>query len=93
MGKQIDTIVTKQPKTPQTAEIVCLDCGKVRVVGKGEVFQVKRCVECQDKYRKVLRKQYRKNRIQQLKEKLVNAEATIDTLRMKLVQAGITPIV
>jgi len=69
-----------KPKPPKFVDVVCVECGAVRTVGRGDVFQVKRCVECQEKHKKDLRRGYRKarlgklkNRIQELEDKLALA--------------------
>ena len=36
---------------PTTFEIKCVDCGAMREVAVQDVFQVKRCITCQRKYR------------------------------------------
>ena len=41
--------VVKQKKT--TAEITCVNCGIKRIVLVQDVFQVKRCIPCQKKFR------------------------------------------
>jgi hypothetical protein len=75
--------ITPKDNTPKTMDaikqvnITCIDCGAIRTVGKGEGFQVKRCVKCQAIHRKALRKAYKKNRIQQLRERVEGLEAFI----------------
>lgn len=53
-----------------TVEIVCVDCQATRTIAKQEAFQVKRCVSCQEAYRKEQRKVYRKNRMLNLKTRV-----------------------
>ena len=77
MDKTTQPKEEKTPKVAATVEIVCVDCGKSRTIPKGEAFQVKRCEECQAKHRKTLRKSYRKNRIQALRERITGLEAFI----------------
>lgn len=40
-----------KPQGQYTKEIICVDCGKPRKVKPQDAWQVKRCVECQDKRR------------------------------------------
>jgi Zn-finger protein len=60
-----------------TVDIQCIDCGATRTIGKGEAFQVKRCVACQEVHRKQLRKEYRKNRLKRLVERVQALETLL----------------
>jgi hypothetical protein len=68
--------VTKEAKQ-LTVEIVCVDCGSTRTVAVQDAKQVKRCVACQEKYRKVQRKEYRKNLVKDLREHVTSLEAQV----------------
>jgi hypothetical protein len=74
----------KAPKEvlPKTVEITCVDCGATREVGRGEVFQVKRCKACQELHVKQARKDARKTRVARLR-------ARISVLEGALSEAGI----
>jgi Zn-finger protein len=76
---QEQTPKTKQHASP-TVGITCVDCGATRTIARQEAFQVKRCVDCQEKYRKERAKGYRSNRIKSLKEQLATAQAKIQEL-------------
>ncbi len=67
-----DTIIKEEKQL--TADVVCLDCCAVRVVAVQDVHQVKRCVKCQEKYRKVQRKEYRKNLVNGLRARVTLLE-------------------
>lgn len=69
-----DTPETKQPKERVKVTITCVDCGTTREINKGEEFQVKRCEACQLVHRKLLRKQYRKNRLRALRDRVALLE-------------------
>jgi hypothetical protein len=90
IGDTYTTPDTKEPQNPPTPEpaapkppkvttvdIVCVDCGATRTIGKGEAFQVKRCEPCQLKHRKALRKQYRKERKDKQKNRIALLEALL----------------
>ena len=52
---------TPKPKIPhiekpKTAEVICIDCGASRTIKVQDVFQVKRCIVCQSKFRIARRK-------------------------------------
>ena len=64
-------------KSPTTVEIVCVDCGIKRTINKGEAFQVKRCVVCQELHRKQLRREYRKGRTASLRERIKQLEGLL----------------
>jgi ribosomal protein S27E len=66
----------KEPK-PKTTEIACVDCGERRTIATQDAFQVRRCVACQAEYRKEQRKQYRKNRIRGLQERILALETQL----------------
>lgn len=61
-------------KEREKVTITCVDCGATRTINKGEEFQVKRCIPCQEKHRKGLRKGYRKNKVQRMRERIVQLE-------------------
>lgn len=63
--------------TVKTIDIICVDCGAIRTIAKGEAFQVKRCEACQAIHKKILRKEYRKNRVAGLKERITHLEAVL----------------
>ena len=75
MEKTTEKKVAKE--VPKTIEITCVDCGVIRTIGKGEAFQVKRCVPCQEFHKKALRKSYRKNRVQGLRARVEELEGFI----------------
>ena len=83
-NKAVKEVTPKEAKTPATVEIVCVECGTSRTIGKGEAFQVKRCKECQEKHRKQLRKGYRKNRVQSLKGRIQILEALLSTNNIEI---------
>lgn len=60
-------IISGKPM-PTLTTIACVDCGASRTIKVQDVFQVKRCEDCQKKHRNTLRSQRRK-------EKLAQAEA------------------
>jgi len=71
-------IKVKAPKQTHTS-ITCVDCGAERIIKVQDIRQVTRCVDCQTKYRKLKRKEYRKNRLARLrtqKENLINLAKT-----------------
>ena len=61
---------TPKPKPISTkvkfVDIKCMDCGAIRNIHVQDAFQVKRCVSCQDKYRK-------QRRSERIKDKEVQA--------------------
>lgn len=70
---KVETPKVKEPKQTHTS-ITCTDCGDERIVKVQDAKQVTRCVECQANYRKMKRREYRKNRLAKLrtqKEQLV----------------------
>lgn len=46
----------------KTATMKCIDCGNERTIKPQDMFQVKRCPDCQRKFRNKQRAQYRKNK-------------------------------
>ena len=84
--EQVQTTKQAEPKQ-LTVTIVCVDCGAERTVAVQDAKQVKRCVACQEKYRKVQRKEYRKNLIKGLRATIETQKALIDELRGQLLVA------
>lgn len=68
---------------PSLTTIECVDCGAKRIIAKQEAFQVKRCVACQKLYSKERRKQYRKARIQALKDTIEALNGNIQALKIE----------
>jgi hypothetical protein len=66
----------REPKQAMTT-IKCIDCGTEREIKVQDAFQVKRCVECQNAYRKAQRKQYRKNRVLNLRSRIGELEGLL----------------
>ena len=66
----------KEPKKLHT-EISCVDCGELRVVKVQDAFQVRRCVECQKKWRRIQRKRNRRERIERLLEENAKLKAEL----------------
>lgn len=71
--KKEKVVKVKEPKVTHV-DINCSDCGAVRNIKIQDRFQVKRCVECQDIFRKEQRKEYRKNRIKNLQTRIDELE-------------------
>jgi len=59
--KQIKLVLPEaKPKKATTVDITCCDCGKLRVVKTQDAFQVKRCVQCQEAFKKIRRNNKKK---------------------------------
>lgn len=65
--------VEKQPK-PKYVFITCIDCGKERIVATQDAFQVKRCVDCQKRHRKMMRKINRTTKVERLQKRIAELE-------------------
>jgi len=70
--------MTQTAAEKKTVTITCVDCKAERTINKGEEFQVKRCVDCQEKHRKELRKQSRKNRVKKLQARVALLESCLN---------------
>ena len=69
----------KEKKVVKThTEIKCQDCGKMREVKVQDAHQVKRCVECQVKHTRTLRKEYKKNRVKTLRDEVIRLQKILD---------------
>ena len=69
--------VQENKKEQEKVIITCCDCSKPREINKGEAFQVTRCEACQVLHRKQLRKGYRKNRINNLRVRILGLEGLL----------------
>lgn len=71
--EMLDSKVTK-PALITRVNITCIDCGEERAVATQDAFQVKRCEECQRKFRNGKRRVYAKaRRDRKRKERELNA--------------------
>lgn len=53
---------TQKEKKASTVDIKCIDCGATRTIKVQDAFQVKRCMDCQSKYRKARRAEVAKKK-------------------------------
>lgn len=69
-----------------TVDVTCVDCGAIRTVAVQDAKQVKRCVECQEKYRKAQRKEYRKNLVKDLRTTVAEQAEQIANLKGQIAE-------
>ena len=69
------TKTAPKPVKARNQFVSCMDCGNERIVATQDAFQVKRCVPCQLKHRKAMRKLNRTTKIERLQARIKELES------------------